>query len=138
MLTSSWFTRLPDDHIKIGVSRGTPRGVISAPNIRSLNPGPWFKTADTETYRSLYVGQLAKLNPMQVVAAIDKAAGGKIPVLCCYERAGGPDWCHRGYISAWLLHHLGLIIPEFGMEHVGFGGSHPMLPAEYRAPQAHH
>jgi hypothetical protein len=24
--TANWFATLPDDHIKIGISRGTPRG----------------------------------------------------------------------------------------------------------------
>ncbi|MCE4223633.1 DUF488 domain-containing protein [Methylobacterium sp. C25] len=136
ILTSHWFAKLPRDHIKIGVSSGTPSGFKHLPRIAELAPGPYFRTADAETYRSRYVTQLAQLDPTQIVDRIDQLAQGQTPVLVCWERPGTGDWCHRAWISVWLAHRLGLIVEEFGLEGRGFGASHPMLPEEYRRPQS--
>jgi hypothetical protein len=134
--TASYFDRLPMGYVKIGISRGVPRGMQGVPRIPSLQPGPWFRTADNETYRAKYVGILASLDPTEIVAEIDAKAQGQIPVLCCYERFGSGDWCHRSYISAWLCARLGFIIPEFADLEKAYGGDHPMLPVEYRAKQS--
>ena len=122
---------MPPGYVKIGISRGTPRGMHAAPKIMALAPGPWFRTASTERYRALYAAQLFALDAAEIVAQIDARAQGQIPVLCCYERHGSGDWCHRGYVSAWLCLHLGLVVPELYDMSGGYAGSHPMLPAEY-------
>jgi hypothetical protein len=36
VFTSSWFTPLPPDHVRIGISRGTPRGVVAGYRTRRL------------------------------------------------------------------------------------------------------
>lgn len=136
LLTGYWFTRLPSTHIHIGVSRGTPRHMSSAPRMPQLAPGSWFHSVDVEEYRSRYVAQLAKLDPLATVQQIDRLARGRIPVLCCYEKANDGHWCHRAYISAWLCHHLGLVVEEYGCIGQGYATSHPLLPAQYRQPLA--
>ncbi len=56
MLTSSWFTPLPDGHIRVGISRSVPRRGLR-PGFRmyrKLAPGPWFNSVEAATYRRLY------------------------------------------------------------------------------------
>jgi hypothetical protein len=130
--TGSHYDRLPPGYVKIGISRGTPRGMPSGPRIPSLQPGPWFRTAGNEEYRALYAGILADLDPVEIVATIDRLADGRIPVLTCFERFGSGDWCHRAYISAWFALHLGLVVPEYMDPSGAYGAEHSMLPAEYR------
>ena len=131
--TGYWWDRLPPGHVKVGISRGTPRGMRAAPKIIALAPGgSWFRTASTEEYRALYAAQLSLLDAGEIVDQIDSAAARQIPVLCCYERLGSGDWCHRGYVSAWLCLHLGLIVPELTDPSGAYAGGHPMLPKEYR------
>jgi hypothetical protein len=64
--TGAWSARLPDNHIKIGISRGTPRFQIE-PGwrlYRKLQPGPWFNSTDTVTFTELYYREvLGKLDP---------------------------------------------------------------------------
>jgi hypothetical protein len=134
--TSSWFTKLPADHCRIGISRGTP-SAQKAPyrNYRQLAPGPWFKTYVTpQEYMQLYYSEvLSKLDPKAVVSALAAMADGGIPTLLCWE-APPPNgtWCHRALMSAWLYDELGLEVPEFG--HLGFGWAHPKLhPSLMRA-----
>jgi hypothetical protein len=129
--TSSWFTKLPADHCRIGISRGTP-SAQKAPyrNYRQLAPGPWFKTCATpqEYVRLYYIEVLSKLDPKAVVAALAAMAVGGIPTLLCWE-APPPNeaWCHRALVSAWLFEELGLEVCEFGHEDLGFGWKHPKL-----------
>src|ERR1017187_9456071 len=45
ILTASWFTPLPATHIKIGISRGVPRGLPAGHRLfKKLAPGPWFNS----------------------------------------------------------------------------------------------
>jgi hypothetical protein len=129
--TSSWFTKLLADRCRIGISRGTP-SAQKAPyrNYRQLTPGPWFKTCATpqEYVRLYYTEVLSKLDPKAVVAALVAMADGGIPTLLCWE-APPPNeaWCHRALVSAWLYDELGLEVPEYGHEALGFGWQHPKL-----------
>jgi hypothetical protein len=46
-------------------------------------------------------------------------AGGRVPVLCCFERSAasrgrGSGWCHRALASRWLSDGLGIAVPELG------------------------
>ena len=110
--------------------------MTSLPRIAALAPGPWFKTADAETYRSLYVEQLARLDPVHIVERIDALAQGQIPVLCCWERITVPgQWCHRAWLSVWFVHTLGLVVTELHDASGGYGTTHAMLPPEYRRSQ---
>jgi len=161
--TASWFTPLPDDHIRIGISRGVPRFSKIGKGYRvyrRLAPGPWFNSTDTQdavarletwaaaasaavaeglrariAYReaagftALYREVLSKLDPPQVVDELMRIADGKIPVLCCFEKVGGPQWCHRSQAAAWLSEALGCVVPEFGHENLP-QVRHPLLPQE--------
>src|SRR3954464_8030948 len=101
MKTSSWFTKLPSDHVQVGISRGVPRGTAAGyRRFTVLNPGPWFNAAPLGEYLDRYKREiLDRLDPAETVAAIETRAGSLEPVLVCYER---PDqirraetWCHR-------------------------------------------
>jgi hypothetical protein len=128
--TASWFTKLPDDCQRIGISRGMPRGGASAGcrMYRRLAPGPWFSSVDVETYARLYQAEvLDRLDPHQVAAELHELAGGRVPVLLCFERAGTPTWCHRALCAAWLAEGLGVPVPEFGYERLP-QDAHPLNP----------
>lgn len=135
--TSSWFAILPDDHIRIGISRGVPRGIAGGyRRYTKLNPGPWFKScASPEEYRRRYYTEiLDRLDPHQTVREIVDLASGSVPVLVCFEGNGPTDgWCHRALVSTWLKDTIDLDVFELNREHAGCGWSHPKLsPALWR------
>ena len=117
--TASWFTPLPTDHQRIGISRGQPRGQAAGFRMyRRLAPGPWFNSVDPVEYARLYRAEiLAPLDPRAVAAGLADMAGSRVAVLLCFER---PDdagaWCHRALAAAWLAESLGIAVPEFGFE----------------------
>lgn len=134
--TSSWFTNLPPDIQKIGVSRGTPRGYAAGyRKMPELAPGSWFQTASVRDYKQLFFENLSRLDPRRIVAKIEDLSAGKDAALLCYEAPHkDADWCHRGYISAWLSDTLKLDVFEHGLEERGAGWRHPKIPAQYRLP----
>ena len=133
MKTASWFTSLPDDHIRIGISRGAPRRMTAGyRRYKTLAPGPWFDSAGIDEYYSRYRTEiLGPLDPHKVRDDLDRLAAGRIPVLLCYERPGGADWCHRAMAAEWLAEALGTAIPEFGYETLS-QGEHPLMPPQLR------
>lgn len=135
ILTSSWFTPIPPDHKRVGVSRYAPRGLPAGYRMMTtLAPGNWFNKVGPDEYRRRYFDEiLGKLDPAKTVDQIRSLAEGKVAVLCCFEAP--PDkggWCHRGYISAWLADTLDIVVPEMTRPDDGFGWSHPKLPEEHR------
>ena len=130
MKTSSWFTKLPPGHVGIGISRGVPAGFEHLANYRKLAPGPWFKSCSSPArYLERYFGDvLAKLDPRQVAADLQRLAGEAEPVMVCWEHPPpSPSWCHRALVSAWLFKTIGVAVPELGHEDAGFGWQHPKL-----------
>lgn len=129
--TSSWYTRLPLNHVRIGISRGVPRGFREViKRYTPLNPGTWFKSCPTpHDYYTLYWALLAELDAEKVVREIGNLAGvGKTAVLVCFEAPPpNEDWCHRGLVSAWLWETLELTVPELNHEALGHGWQHPKL-----------
>jgi hypothetical protein len=128
--TASWFTELPADHVMVGISRGVPRrGLIAGFRMfRKLAPGPWFHSVSTREYERLYRAQvLAPLDPREVAAQLLDLAGGRVPVMVCFERAGAEAWCHRALAAGWLSDALGETVPEFGHELIS-QHHHPLLP----------
>jgi hypothetical protein len=129
ILTSSWFTKLPPGHVRIGISRGRPNQLATFLAYQPLAPGPWFKSCAPADFKQRYFDEiLALLNPKAVVADLAMMADGGIPTLLCWE-APPPNeaWCHRALVSAWLFDELGLEVPEFGHEALGYGWRHPKL-----------
>jgi hypothetical protein len=134
--TASWYTRLPKGHIKIGISRGTPRRIPAGSRIyRKLAPGPWFNsTSSPQEYERLYRAEvLAPLDPRQVAAELDELVRGMIPVIVCFERVNNPkgDWCHRALAAEWLAEGLGQAVPELGYETLA-QHQHPLMHDELR------
>ena len=130
MLTSSWFTALPDDHQMIGISRGSPRRQKAGyRRYAALAPGTWFQSVDTEEYVQRYLTEiLAPLDPHKVWNDLHRLAGPKVPVLVCYEQINTGSWCHRGIVAAWFASTLCVEVAEFGHVELGTGKTHPMLP----------
>jgi hypothetical protein len=114
--TACWFAKIPADHIRIGISRGTPRGMAGFRRCSALNPGPWFKSVEPVEYLRLYGELLAKLDANKVAGDIINLAGDKIPVLCCFESGpkidSGEQWCHRHLAAKWFEDWLGIQVPE--------------------------
>lgn len=132
--TSNWFQPLPDDHQRVGISRGTPRRVSAGYRIyRDLAPGPWFNSVSVAEYNRRYRAEiLGPLTPRQVADDLLALGNGRIPVMLCYERAGKPgDWCHRAIVAEWLAAGLGIVVPEFGFESLP-QHEHPLMPRELR------
>ena len=127
--TASWFTPLPPDHVRIGISRSVPRRTPAGyRRYHRLNPGEWFKTVPLEEYRRRYQAEvLDRLEPLQVAAELRAMADGAIPVLLCFERPGTGDWCHRAFVASWLAAATGKAVPELGFEHLP-QDQHPLLP----------
>jgi hypothetical protein len=130
LVTSSWFTKLPDTVARIGISKGSPRGQSGFRRYAPLVPSfPLHVPLDA--YLRLYGEQLARLDPQRVVADIAALAGDKpMAALLCFERSDSPpsDWCHRGLVSQWFAETIRLDMPEWGCEHGGTGCRHPKLP----------
>jgi hypothetical protein len=127
--TGCWFSKLPPDYIKVGVSLGVPKKMEKGYRLyKKLAPGPWFNSVSPAVYRQRYFDELSLLDPEQVVNEIEGLADDRIPVLVCWERPTQPEWCHRAFISAWLADKLNLVVPECGLEEKGHGWQHPKLP----------
>ena len=128
-VTASWSTQLPGDFVRIGISRGPPRGQRGYRMYSPLKPGPWFRTVPPKHFYKLYMAQLAELDPERVLTDLNALAPGQTPALLCFERSP-PDsrWCHRGLVSGWLKDTLDLDVLEYGHEAKGAGWRHPKLP----------
>jgi hypothetical protein len=129
MKTASWFTALPLDHVRIGISRGIPRPVAPGYRLfRKLQPGTWFNSVTVAEYIARYqAAVLDRLDPITVREDLERLAGGQIPVLCCFGRAGGPGWCHRALVAEWFHERLGITVPELGFEELPHD-QHPLRP----------
>jgi hypothetical protein len=116
--TASWFTKLPDDHQQIGISRGVPRGMKAGyRRYPALNPGAWFNKVSAGEYLARYNAEiLAPLDPKKVADDLMKLGAGKVPVLLCFEDprgcSAGSCWCHRHIVAQWLENYLGITVPE--------------------------
>jgi hypothetical protein len=133
MKTASWFARLPDDHKRIGISRGTPRRRQAGYRVyRALAPGFWFNSVGIDEYYHLYRTEiLGPLDPRRVADDLTRLAGGLVPVILCYERPGTGDWCHRAMAAEWLAEALGFVVPEVGYEALP-QHEHPLMPPQLR------
>lgn len=117
--TSSWYSKLPADIKRIGVSRGTPRGQAAGFKLlRDLNPGPWFKTAGLAEYVPLYNDILRSLSAHAIMQTLASYSNGGDCALLCYEDPRkidtGEDFCHRHLAAQWLEDTLGIKVEEYG------------------------
>lgn len=127
--TTSWYTRLPTDFVRVGISRGVPRRhPASYRRYRPLYPGPWLD-APTDKFIRLYETEvLGVLDADCVLQDLVRIGNGAPVALLCFERCGTSDgWCHRALVSRWFEREVGLSIFEYGFEELGCGARHPML-----------
>ena len=138
VVTSCWQMSLPEGYAAIGISRGVPRRRSGYRRYGKLEPGKWFSSTGLEEFTRLYNEEiLAPLDPDAVVKDLLEMAGDRTPALLCWEPPEpGPKWCHRSLVSVWLWERLGLEVAELGLEHEGFGWSHPKLHPEVRRTKA--
>jgi hypothetical protein len=131
--TASWATKLPDDHLRVGISRGVPRRLPAGYRVyRALAPGPWFNSVGIEEYYHLYRTEiLGPLDPRLIADALLALGNGRVPVLLCYEQPIPGQWCHRAMAAEWLAETLGATVPEFGFESLP-QHEHPMMPPQLR------
>lgn len=134
IVTSSFFTKLPGHFAPISIARWAPHRLREIPTLRALASGDWFKSVDVDEYRRRYVEQLARLDPHEIVRTIEDLADGRPAALLCWERPRDANFCHRGYVSAWLHNEAGLEVCEFGLD--GCGHHHPKLPEAHRTGSA--
>jgi hypothetical protein len=136
IFTASWRPPIDDpNYCRIGISRSTPRGQKGYRRYPKLNPGPWFRSIpDEHAWAARYQDEiLSVLDPGRTVAELIDIAGGRAPVLLCWEPPEpGADFCHRGLVAAWLWDRLGLTVCELGFEREGCGWSHPKVPPSLR------
>ncbi len=118
IITASWFTPIPPDVQRIGISRGSPRGLRDYRRYPKLVPGPWFRSAPAGVYLDLYTRQLAALDPARVVDDLEAIADGRTAALCCFESAHeislSRRFCHRHIAARWLEDRIGIEVPELG------------------------
>ncbi len=138
--TGCWFTPLPPDHLRVGISRATPRSMPKGYRMfRELAPGEWFnRIPDPVKWAERYRTEvLSRLDPQEVVGKLRALAEGRTVVLCCFEQPPPPDkkWCHRALVSVWLQESMGLEVLEIGHESCGCGRQHPKLAPVLVEPQ---
>ena len=102
---------------RVSIARWEPQGVADFKRYPALAPGAWFRSVERPEYDDLYLDQLYRLDPNQVLADLRGLAGaGATPVLCCWELRwqieAGRAWCHRHLVAAWLKGELGIEIAE--------------------------
>ena len=71
---------------------------------------------DYDQYKVLYDATLARMDPKQVWNELHEMAGGREPVLLCFERPPlvVPDnWCHRRMVADWFERELGDVVEEY-------------------------
>jgi hypothetical protein len=138
---ASWFTRLPSTHVRVGISRGTPRGQAAGyKQYRVLCPEPWFNSVRPDEYLRRYNEEiLGKLLPSTVATELTRFGEGRVPTLLCYESASdiqcGAKWCHRHIVAQWLEDHLGIEVPEVdhpNLDRFRFLREHSYEPPNYR------
>jgi hypothetical protein len=132
IVTSSFYTTLPPLFARISIARWAPKGHRDLPTVREFAPGDWFRTIDEDEYRERYIAQLTVLDARAIVRKIEDLGAGRPTALLCWERPRDHNFCHRGYVSAWLHVELGLDVPEYGRDCDGSGHSHPKLPPQHR------
>lgn len=103
---------------RISIARWAPRGTPAGFRVyKPLAPGEWFNKVDLATYRTLYFGQLGKLDAEKAWAELHTLAAGAEPVLLCWEHPeqikAGSTFCHRHMVAEWFLNTLGHRIEEF-------------------------
>lgn len=128
-MTASWCTDLPDSHARIGISRGRPRRQSGYRVYSPLAPGIWWNKVGLREFHTLYMEQLARLDPEEVLSDVRTLAGDRVPTLLCFERLRDREaYCHRAFVAAWFKTTLNIDVAEFGADPLQIGCLHPKYP----------
>lgn len=88
--TDCWFAPLPENHVRIGISRATPRNMPkrSYKIARWQAPGDWFnRIPDPVRWAERYQREiLERFQPLEVMEMLAEKAGDQVAVLCCFEQ----------------------------------------------------
>jgi len=116
MKTASFFTYSGSGRISIAryAPKGTPRGVRQ---YHALAPAADMLKLSRAIYLPRYAAILEQLDPQRVWDELHQLADGQEPVLLCWERPPftASNWCHRRLVADWFQTHLGVIVPEIGL-----------------------
>jgi uncharacterized protein YeaO (DUF488 family) len=113
--------------LKVGISRGGPRGLKMPYKYRMLRAEPfapsknllsWWRrpgtrtSEDEEVYEREYLLQLEEAGVERIAEQLeDKAAGASgTVILLCHEEPG--EFCHRRLFARWWQETTGQEIPE--------------------------
>lgn len=102
-------SKLPKELKPIGISRKVPE-FFYGPTLRKLAPTWLMLKMPPENYATHYARILSQLDPR----AIYEELGGEGAVMLCYESP--TKNCHRRAVAEWLQAHLGIDVPEYGVE----------------------
>jgi hypothetical protein len=125
-----WSGKFPDDQLRVGISRGNAaRAGCWLSRVSQARSGTRFNSVEVDEYRRRYYAEiLGPLDTQAVAGELLDMAGGRIPVLLCFERPGRGQWCHCAMASEWLAEATGQAVPEFGFETLP-QHEHPLLPS---------
>lgn len=103
--------------LKVGISIGAPRFKIAYPVIRlkELMPRYPMMKLHGDEFKLVYLAYLQSLTAARVIALLEqtsRANGDADLVLLCFEDVNAGQLCHRRYLAEFLVHHLGIEIPE--------------------------
>jgi hypothetical protein len=108
IVTACWFTELPPEFCRIGISRGTARGQSGFRMFRKLQPGPGTLKLPDRVFTEHYFREvLQPLDAQQIVDELVELAAGRIPRCSASSirlrtRSGATgDWCRRGCGTSW-------------------------------------
>jgi hypothetical protein len=92
----------------VAVSIGIPKWYTGRRELRLAPTRAMLKMPAAE-YDRLFAERLASLDPADVAQDL-----GANAVLLCWEKPG--QACHRRIAAEWLEHHLGIVVPELGVD----------------------
>lgn len=104
---------IPKNIKKIGIVRIPPKW-IDIQNYNKLAPSYGLLKLEEVTqgkWAELFLTELSKLDPQEVLKDLEKLSEGKDIVLLCYEKPG--EFCHRHIVADWLGMELGIKINEY-------------------------
>ena len=100
----------------IGVALYPPKWFYGY-TVRYVAPTPsilFAKGQTHEQYTERYKREvLARVNPQQLMAELQRIGQGQDVALCCFEKPG--DFCHRHILAEWLSEKTGEDIKEWGV-----------------------
>ncbi len=111
---------LPPEIEPVGISAGVPRWFGKGRRFeRRLAPTRQMLVAlqhgrmTVAQYERKYIQLLGDLEPQEIFDSLTKKGLQHVAILCWCARG---KVCHRRYAAEWFEAHLGIAVPEFGIE----------------------